>query len=268
MPTEISKPSPKFVKSSSNKLMSPLVLVLFASAVLLTGVMAMAFGHKFGYYRGYQASQKAYEEQNESQELTSEGIQQLKANVTSLTSQLEAAKKERDISLNNLGQLRSDIQELEVKNLQLLQVNDVYANSLIEQGGLPLQIVGAKMQPLPENAFEYRFDVAMLSKDGRQHRLTPTLTLLDEENLVEVPLEPSTYNIQGMARIRGRFVMPKGFSPKQAKLTLTANEEEVEQIYNWQLSSPVDAMPMSLSEIPETDQRPVTDGKSGDDKDK
>src|SRR5699024_2733595 len=115
------------------------------------------------------------------------------------------------------------------------------------------QVVGAKMEPLPENAFEYRFDVAMLAKDGHQHRLKPTLTLLDEDNLVDVPLEPSTYDIKGIARIRGRFVMPKGFSPKQAKLNLESNGQEVEQIYNWQLASPVEKMPLSLSEIPETD---------------
>ncbi|WP_033426861.1 hypothetical protein [Psychrobacter lutiphocae] len=262
MPTEISKPRSKLVKQSSKSVMSPLVLVLFVSALILTGVIAMAFGHKFGYYRGYQASQKAFEAKNESLQLSAEGIQQLRSNVALLTEQLDATKKERDISLNNLGQLRTDIQDLEVANLQLLQVNEVYANSLIAQGGIPLQIVGAKIQPLPENAFEYRFDVAMLAEDGRQHRLRPKLTLLDEDSLVEVPLEPSIYDIKGIARIRGRFVMPKGFRPKQAKLELVANEEKVEQIYNWQLSSPIDKMPMSLSEIPETDQRPVTDDNS------
>ena len=261
MPTEISKSTVKNVKRSSQAVMSPLILVLFTSAVLLTGVIATAFGHKFGYYRGYQASQNDTKLKGDAQQLTAEDIKKLKQNVQSLTSQLNTAKQERDISLNNLGQMRQDIQELEVKNLQLIQLNEVYADRVVEQGGLPLQVVGAKMEPLPENAFEYRFDVGMLAKDGHQHRLKPTLTLLDEDNLVDVPLEPSTYDIKGIARIRGRFVMPKGFSPKQAKLNLESNGQEVEQIYNWQLASPVEKMPLSLSEIPETDQRPVKEGK-------
>lgn len=261
MPTEISKSTPRNVKRSSNGVMSPLILVLFASAVLLTGVIATAFGHKFGYYRGYQASQEDAKLKGDAQQLTAEDIKKMKQNVQALTAQLNTAKQERDISLNNLGQMRQDMQQLEVTNLQLIQVNQVYADTLVEQGGLPLQVVGAKMEPLPENAFEYRFDVAMLAKDGQQHRLKPTLTLLDEDNLVDVPLEPSTYDIKGIARIRGRFVMPKGFRPKQAKLNLESNGQKVEQIYNWELASPVDKMPLSLSEVPETDQRPVTEGK-------
>lgn len=262
MPTEISKSTTKNVKRSSSAAMSPLILVLFASAVLLTGIIATAFGHKFGYYRGYQASQNDTKLKGDSEQLTAEDIIKLKQKVKSLTTEINTAKQERDISLNNLGQMRQDIQELEVQNLQLIQLNDVYAQRVAEQGGLPLQVVGAKMEPLPENAFEYRFDVAMLAKDGLQHRLKPTLTLLDEDNLVDVPLEPSTYDIKGIARIRGRFVMPKGFNPKQAKLTLESNGQQVEQIYDWQLASPVEKMPLSLSEVPETDQRPVSEGKS------
>lgn len=259
MSTEISKPTPKFKKRPSSP-MSPLILVLFASAVLLTGIIATVFGHKFGYHRGYQASQNAAKMKGEAQELSAEEVKSLQLKVNALNKQVDAAKQERDISLNNLGQLRRDIEDLEIQNLQLNQVNNVYADTLVDQGGLPLQVVGAKMEPLPENAFEYRFDVAMLAEDGNQHRLKPTLTLLDEENLVEVPLEPKYYDIKGISRIRGRFVMPQGFKPKQAKLELQAAGQEVEQIYNWQLSSPVDKMPMSLSEVPETDPRPVTEG--------
>lgn len=258
MPSEISKPTPTNVKRFSSRVMSPLILLLFAIAIILTGLIATAFGHKFGYQRGYQASVKEANLKGSSQQLSSADIQKLQQNVESLTQQLNTAKQERDISLNNLGTLRQNFEELEIKNLQLNQVNEVYSESLIDQGGLPLKVVGAQIQPLPENAFEYRFDVAMLAKDGHQHTLRPTLTLLNEESLVEVPLEPSTYDIKGIARIRGRFVMPKGFNPKQAKLVLKSNGEEVEQIYNWELSSPIEQMPISLSEVPETDPRPVS----------
>ena len=55
--------------------------------------------------------------------------------------------------------------------------------------------------------------------------------------------------------------MPKGFRPKQAKLTLESNGQKVEQIYNWQLSSPVEKMPLFFVRGSETDQRPVKEGK-------
>lgn len=260
MPTEISKPTPNNNnnKRSSSRVMSPLILVLFVSAVLLTATIATAFGLKFGYNRGYQASIKEAKVRGGEQQLSAADVEKLKQNVQNLTDEMNTAKQERDISLNNLGKMREDIEDLEVKNLQLNQVNKVYIETIIEQGGLPLQVIGAKIQPLPENAFEYRFDVAMVDEDGNQHTLKPSLILLDEDNLVEVPLEPRTYDIKGVARIRGRFVMPKGFTPKQAKLALSSNGQKAEQIYNWELSAPVDKMPISLSEVPETDQRPVT----------
>ncbi len=259
MPTEIkpasSVPTKRF---SSFKPMKPLLLTLFVSAVLLTGVIAVIFGHTLGYQRGLKALQDSAQKESNNSNLSAKEVKALTLKLEMLKEQTSTAQQERDISLNNLGVMRIDMQDLEVKNLQLQQINDLYVKALSKRGGLPLQIVAEKIEPLPENAFEYRFDVAMLAPDGREHTLTPKLTLLTEDNLVEVPLEPSKYDIKGVARIRGRFVMPEGFTPAQARLDLASNGQTIEQIYDWKTASLVDKMPISLAEIPETDQRPIT----------
>lgn len=255
----MSKSNPTSAKRPSPNVLSPFLLALFACAVILTGIIMAVFGHKFGYQRGFNASQSNINAHGINAELTSQEVKELTRKVDSLNQSLNTAKQERDISLNNLGVMRKKLEDIEVVNLQLQQVNDFYADALVKQKGLPLQVMGAKIEPLPENAFEYRFDVAMLAADGKSHQLRPQLILLDETSLVEVPLQPLTYDIKGISRIRGRFIMPTGFQPRQVKLILAANNEQVEQIYNWRLSSPVDKMPMSLSEVPKTDQRPVTE---------
>lgn len=233
------------------------ILLLFGIAIVLTAIITMVFAYRFGYYRGYQIS--SHHEQLKEQEvgMTVDDVKSLKLQAQIMQKERDTAEQERDISLRNFAEQRKVQQELEIYNLQLEQLNDVYAQALSKKGGLPLQIIGAMIEPLPEHAFEYRFDIAMLSPDGKTKQLIPKLTLLDETSLVEVPLQPSEYEIAGVSHIRGRFVMPDGFQPKQVKLNISAAGQHIEQLYNWRLSTPVDNMPLSLAEIPEPDQRPV-----------
>jgi len=112
---------------------------------------------------------------------------------------------------------------------------------------------------LPENAFEYRFDVGMVDRSGQTKKLTPKLTLLDDVNMVEVPIEPASYDINGVARVRGRFIMPKDFKPKQIKVELAAAGQNIEQVYDWQEGERLDNLPYSLAETPNTDDRPIQD---------
>ncbi|WP_230660165.1 hypothetical protein [Psychrobacter sp. I-STPA10] len=233
------------------------ILLLFGVAIVLTAIITMVFAHRFGYYRGYQASIQHEKVKERDVGMTAADVKSLKLEAQIMQKERDTAEQERDISLRNFAEQRKIQQRLEVQNLQLEQLNEVYAKALIEKDGLPLQIVGAMIEPLPEHAFEYRFDIAMLASDGKAKKLKPTLTLLDETNLVEVPLNPSVYDIAGVSHIRGRFVMPEGFEPKQVKLNLSAAGQNIEQLYNWRLSTPVENMPLSLAEIPEPDQRPV-----------
>ncbi|MEK6219972.1 MAG: hypothetical protein N2B01_03725 [Psychrobacter cryohalolentis] len=236
---------------------STLVLALFVIAILVTAIVALVFGHKLGYQRGY------YSMQNETQQavITSkESLQELKDLRVShkiATNEVATSKQELEISLANLKELRENQQAIMVENRQVAQLNDLYAEIVSEKGGMPLQILGAKIEPLPENAFEYGFDIGMLASDGKAKRLNPTLTLLDDDDFVEVPLEPVSYTIEGVTRIRGRFTMPAGFKPLQIKLNLKAAGQEVEQLYDWKLGAKVDNMPLSLLDLPDVDESPI-----------
>ncbi|MBO1529947.1 hypothetical protein J3492_01815 [Psychrobacter sp. F1192] len=236
---------------------STLLFALFAVAVLTTAVVALTFGHMFGYQRGYHALQTETEQAAIDNEQVTNELEDLRISNKVLSSQAETAKQELAISLANLEELRRNQQELKVESEQVAQLNQLYAKVITEQGGMALQVLGAKIEPLPENAFEYGFDVGMLSEDGEAKSLTVTLTLQNQDSFVEVPLNPTGYAIEGIVRIRGRFVMPDNFDPLQVKLSLEADGQEVEQLYDWQLGDRVDSMPLSLLDLPEIDQSPI-----------
>lgn len=236
---------------------STLLLALFVVAILVTAIIAILLGHKLGYQRGYYALKTETEQATiNSKEATNE-LKDLRISHKVLTNQVATAKQELTISLANLDDLRQKQEALKTDNRQISQLNDLYADFIAEQGGMPLQVLGAKIDPLPENAFEYGFDVGMLSEDGLAKSLKVTLTLQNKDNFVEVPLDPARYVIEGIVRIRGRFVMPSGFKPLQVKLSLEAGDEKVEQLYDWKLGDMVDSMPLSLMDLPEVDQSPI-----------
>jgi len=237
---------------------STLVLALFVVAVLVTAVVGLVFGHKLGYQRGFHSMEtQAKQAIIDGTEATA-ALEDLRLSNKIATNQAATAKQELAISLANLNELRENQQALTVENRQVIQLNEVYADVISDKGGMPLQVLGAKIEPLPENAFEYGFDIGMLSSDGQAKRLRPTLTLLNNDDLVEVPLDPASYAIEGIVRIRGRFVMPSGFKPLQAKLSLQAGGQEMEQLYDWRLGDRVDNMLPSLLDLPEVDESPIS----------
>lgn len=236
---------------------STLLLALFVVVVLVTATVGLLFGHKLGYQRGFHSMQtETKQAMINSSEATKE-LEKLRLSNKIATKQSATAKQELAISLANIKELRENQKELTVENRQLAQLNEAYAEIVVDQGGMPLKILGAKIKPLPENSFEYGFDVGMLSSDGQAKRLQPTLTLLNDNSLVEVPLDPAVYTIDGITRIRGRFTMPTGFRPLQVKLNLQAGGQKVEQLYNWSLGASVDNMPLSLLDLSEVDESPI-----------
>lgn len=236
---------------------SILVLALFVVAILVTAAVGLIFGHKLGYQRGLHSMEtEAKQAIIDSNEAT-QALEDLRLSNKIATNQAATAKQELAISLANLNELRENQQALTVENRQVSQLNELYSDVIRDKGGMPLQLLGAKISPLPENAFEYGFDIGMLSSDGQAKRLKPVLTLLNDDDLVEVPLDPASYAIEGIVRIRGRFIMPSGFRPLQVKLTLQAGDQEVEQLYDWKLGGNVDNMLPSLLGLPEVDESPI-----------
>ena len=236
---------------------STLLLALFVVAILVTSIVAVLFGHKLGYQSGYYSQASANKQAAVNSEQATTELKDLRITNKILANKAATAKQELKISLTNLDELRQNQQDLQVESRQVTQLNELYADFISEKGGMPLQVLGAKIEPLPENAFEYGFDIGMLSKDASAKTLTAVLTLQNKDDFVEVPLDPSRFSIQGIVRIRGRFVMPAGFKPLQVKLSLKAGNEEVEQLYNWTVGAMVDSMPLSLMDLPEVDQSPI-----------
>lgn len=234
------------------------LLIAFGISLLLVALIALVLGQRIGYQRGLSFAAEEAKKTAAGLEISAENIKSLKMKADTLQSQLTTAQQERDISLANLSTLRTDIQDLKITNLQLGQEQEFLTTSLAKKGGMNLQVVGAKIAPLPQNAYEYRFDVGMVDPSNQPKNLVPKLTLLDEVNMVEVPLQPNSYLIHGIARIRGRFLMPKNFVPKQVKLELSAGNQKIEQVYDWQFGQPIDNMPYTLEEAPEADNRPVS----------
>ncbi|WP_201616385.1 hypothetical protein [Psychrobacter urativorans] len=242
------------------------LLALFVVAVLVTAIVGLMLGHKLGYQRGYYSLQNETKEAAVNNEQASKELKDLRISHKILTNQVATAKQELTISLTNLDELRQTQRALKVENKQVSQLNELYAKLLIEKGGMPLQVLGAKIDPLPESAFEYGFDVGMLSDDGQAKNLTVIMTLQDKDNFIEVPLDPANYVIEGIVRIRGRFVMPARFKPLQIKLSLEAGDQQVEQLYDWSLGDRVDDMPLSLLDLPEVDASPIAADKVTDKK--
>lgn len=228
------------------------ILALFLVALIFTALVVAFIGYQVGHRQGVYSAKDAVLE-----EAATADAGALAAENAKLKQQVELITKERDISLTNIERLNEEKKALETKSLQLAQVNDLLKSSVAEQGGVALKVIASQIGSLPENTFEYRFDVAMIDVSGKAVKMTPRLTLLNATSMVEIPLEPSSYDINGVANIRGRFVMPEGFVPRQMKLELSAGGQKVQQLYNWQVGKIISDAPSSLSEVGGTDNRPI-----------
>ena len=225
------------------------ILVLFVIALILVAMVMAFFGYKIGHKQGVRSANQAALEADKDDE----NAQISPAQVMSLKKQLETAVQERDIGLSNLETLQEQHESLKTENLQLKQFNQLLLDNVAAEGGVPLKVLASEIVPLPDRTFEYRFDVAMIDKSGKAVRMTPKLTLLNATSMVQIPLKPASYDVQGVTRIRGRFVMPEGFEPKQIKIELSAGLERAEQLYNWQVGKV-----MGVKEDKGIDERPIS----------
>ena len=127
------------------------LLALFVAAILVTAVVGLVFGHKLGYQSGYYSIKTETDKAAVNGKQTSQELKDLRISQKVLANQVATAKQELEISLANLDDLRGIQSALKVENAQVAQLNDLYANIIVEDGGMPLQVLGAKIEPLPEN---------------------------------------------------------------------------------------------------------------------
>lgn len=218
---------PIFTSSRSQMSSIQQILVLFAIALIFVALVMAVFGYRIGHKQGVRSVNRALAEAQP------EDASHLDA--AKLKQNLDTAVQERDIGLVNLEALQVKNEELITQNLQLEQFNELLLASVAKDGGVPLKVLGAEIVSMPDRTFEYRFDVAMIDRSGQSVIMKPKLTLLNATSMVQIPLKPDTYEAKGITRIRGRFVMPDGFSPKQIKLELNAGSQRTQQLYNWQV---------------------------------
>ncbi|MFB6349519.1 hypothetical protein ACFBZI_08805 [Moraxella sp. ZJ142] len=229
------------------------LLALFLVAFIFSSLIVVVIGYKFGYRQGLHSVESTVSSNTEA----IANVSELTAENTQLKQDIATAIQERDISRSTLDSLRADLENLKTTNLQLEQVNELLKTSVAEQGGVALNIMASEIISLPENIFEYRFDVSMLDISGKAVKMVPKLTLLNETSMVEIPLDPASYDVRGVANIRGRFVMPEGFVPKQMKIELAAGTQKVQQLYNWQIGKIISDAPSSVDGMPNTSNRPI-----------
>lgn len=233
------------------------LLVLFLLSIAVIALIAGVIGYKFGRYQGSNSAVLSISDSS-GRALSITEIRSLKLENDILKSEMETLIQERDISLNNLNLLRDEMANLRTSNLQLEQLNETLFKAVALDGGIPLKVLAAQIAPLPENTYEYRFDVAMLAEDGQSKTLVPKLTLLNSTDMVTIPLTPSTYDLKGVANIRGRFVMPEGFTPKQIHLVLEVDGQKIDQRYNWRVGEVIANAPSSLADAPKIDHSPIS----------
>lgn len=225
------------------------ILVLFVMALILVAMVMAVFGYKIGHKQGMRSANQIAQSDTDGDNAPISPVE-----VMNLKKQLETAVQERDISLSNIETLQGQYDALKTKNLQLEQLNALLLDNVAKEGGVPLKVLASEIAPMPDRTFEYRFDVAMIDESGKAVRMTPKLTLLNATSMVQIPLKPASYDVQGVTRIRGRFVMPEGFEPKQIKIELAAGSESTEQLYNWQVGKV-----MSIKEDTGIDERPIVE---------
>lgn len=211
------------------------IMILLVIAMAFVAFVAGAIGYKVGYRQGtHKAAVLALGEDGKT--LTTNDIKAIRLESEIIKAELATLTQERDISLNNLNLLKEELQAVKESKASLEKLNDTLRRATLQEGGMPLKVLSADMKSLSDDTYEYRFEVAMLSADGKGKTLTPKLTLLNATSMVNIPIKPATYELNGIVVVDGRYVMPDNFKPSQMKLKLTVDGKHLEQLYDWKVS--------------------------------
>lgn len=224
------------------------IFLLFVVTVLIAAGSAGYFGHWLGFRLGSDSlgeTAKAYHKLKVEHKARVAEFEKMQSDLT-------LANQERDASLKNMDDIRQNLVDMKKREAFLIAQRDAYESMVVESGGIELKIYDQEIKPLPENAFEYRFDLVLLQpKNKPAKKINVDLTLLDGGAIVKVPLEKSSYEINGFKRIQGRFIMPKGFTPKKLKISVAGvGDQNVEQYYKWRYGKRIKKMPSGLIDVP------------------
>lgn len=219
---------------------------LIFAAILLAGgsvLVGYSVGHKQGLtVVGFDA---------DAEELA-QIVTKQKTSLETLGVSLNTATQERDIALTNAKELKTALEQSQAIQLQTDSLNATYREKLRERGGLSLTIQNIAIKPLPSNAYEYVLDLIQVSPNNRRATGRLEIRLINQEEILTVPLESALYNFDSHERLTGRWTMPNGFTPKFIEIHLKGGEATIQR-FAWQQGKATIDSPAFISEIPQTE---------------
>lgn len=207
------------------------VIPLFVFALVSLSAIVGALAYQMGERQGRKSF--AITTDHKGTSITADDIQKINLENELLKGEVSALIQERDISLNNINAMRDELQAIKDERDEYKALNDALS-AHAQSNGEVAHVIDVNIDNLENNNFAYRFDV-LIPSSSEQH-FVPNLTLFNPTSMVNIPLSPKVYHAKGVVTVRGKFTMPKGFTPNQLRLTLKVADKEVVKIYNWRIS--------------------------------
>lgn len=219
-----------------------------AALLLLVG------GFGFGYAIGHKQGLTVVGFDADAQELAAIVAKQ-KQSLDSVGVALNTATQERDVAMSNAKELNRALEQAR-QDAELAQtLSQTYREKLRERGGLGLTIQNVSIRPLPNNAYEYVLDLVQISPNKRRASGSLEIRLIQNSEILTVPLESANYNFEHYERLTGRWTMPSGFTPQFIEIHLKGGNDPVIQRFAWQRGKQVVDSPAFISEIPQVESK-------------
>lgn len=215
-----------------------------AILVFSSGLLGYSVGHRQGLtVVGFEA---------DAEQLV-EVVQKQKTTLDALNKTLNATTQERDLAVSNANDLSLAVNKARDEHAQSENLAVIYREVLRQRGGLPLSVQHLGIKPLPENAFEYQLDLVQISPSKNRASGSVELRLIQNNEVLVVPLEDKNFNFENYERLTGRWTMPKGFTPQFIEVRLSGGSKPVIRRFSWSKGQAIENQSAFLSEIPQTE---------------
>lgn len=210
-------------KSSSSRKFYPLII-----GGLVLAVGSLTLGYNVGMNRGLTVV--GYD--GDAKDLA-EVVEKQKASLETANAALNTAVQERDIAITNAKELSLTVEQSNQETAQAKMLSEVYRDKLRERGGLSLSIQNLSIKPLPNNAYEYVLDLVQVSPNKSRAQGRVEIRLINNDNVLSIPMEDASYNFENYERLTGRWTMPDNFNPQFVEVRLSGGGGVIQR-FAWQ----------------------------------
>ena len=151
--------------------------------------------------------------------------------------------QERDIALTTSKGLTDSLAKSSVDRELIDGQMKVYRDRLLGFGGISLSLQAVNILPISPSVFEYNIDLMQLRQKASASRGTFSIRLIQEGNIVDVPLANNKVEITDFQRLTGRWTMPAGFTPQFIEVSANAGGQSTIQRFAWERGAPLKNMP-------------------------